>query len=151
MSVDHVRPSRVAPADRTTYENLVYACCQCNASKQDATGMLDPCEEPFARHLAVYHDGTIHGLTPAGVTLIRTCRLDRSNLTTFRRDMLQVWHSLEHRQGPQAAALRQRFFGWPANLPGLAVLRPPGGNSRPQGITYSYAERQRRGALPLTY
>ena len=57
MSVDHVRPSRVAPADRTTYENLVYACCQCNASKQDATGVLDPCEEPFGRHLAVYRSG----------------------------------------------------------------------------------------------
>ena len=113
--------------------------------------MLDSCEEPFGRHLVVYDDGTIHGLTPAGVALIRICRLDRSKLTAFRRDMLRLWHTLERRQGPEAAALHYRFFGWPANLPRLAVLRPPGGNSRPQGITYSYAERQRRGALPLTY
>jgi len=151
MSVDHVHPSRVAPAQRSTYENLVYACCQCNASKQDAVGVLDPYEEPFGHHLDVSGDGTICGLTPAGVMLIRICRLDRPKLTTFRCGMLQVWRTLEHRHGPDAAAMRQRFFGFPANLPSLATRRPPGGNTQPQGIARSYYERQRRGELPLTY
>jgi hypothetical protein len=36
----------------------------------------------------------------------------------------------------------------PANLPNLATLRPPGGNTRPQGITQCYFGRQRRGELP---
>src|SRR6266568_5151077 len=96
------------------------ACCQCNASKQDAVGVLDPYEEPFGHHLDVSGDGTICGLTPAGVMLIRICRLDRPKLTTFRCGMLQVWRTLEHRHGPEAAAMRQRFFGFPANLPSLA-------------------------------
>jgi hypothetical protein len=151
MSVEHVHPRRVAPLAQTTYENLVYACCQCNASKQDATGVRDPCEVPFGDHLDVHDDGTIHGLTPAGMALMHICRLDRPKLTAFRRDMLQVWYTLARHQGPEAEALRQRFFGWPTNLPRLATLRPPGGNTRPQGIAHSYAEHQRRGVLPPTY
>jgi hypothetical protein len=148
MSIDHVRPRRAAPAQHSTYENLVYACCQCNASKQDAMGVLDPCEEPFGRHLEVLDDGTIRALTPPGVALIRICRLDRPKLTAFRREILEVWRTLERRHGLEAAAMHQRFFGLPANLPNLAALRPPGGNTRPQGIAQSYAERQRRGELP---
>lgn len=151
MSIDHLHPSRVAPAHRSMYGNLVYACCQCNASKQDAIGVLDPCIEPFGRHLHVREDGTIDGLTPAGVALIRICRLDRPKLTAFRREMLEVWRTLEHRHGPDAAALRQRFFGFPANLPSLATLRPPGGNTRPHGIADSYYARQQRSELPPTY
>ena len=149
MSIDHVRPSRIAPAQHSTYENLVYACCQCNAAKQDTTVVLDPCEEPFGYHLEVLDDGTIRGLTPPGVALIRICRLDRPKLTAFRREMLEVWRTLERRYGPEAAAMRQRFFGLPANLSNLATLRPPGGNTRPQGIAQCYFERQRRGELPF--
>ena len=111
-------------------------------------GVLDPCEEPFGRHLEVLDDGIIRALTPPGVALIRICRLDRPKLTAFRREMLEVWRTLERRHGPEAVVIRQRFFGLPANLPNLAALRPPGGNTRPQGIAQSYAERQRRGELP---
>jgi hypothetical protein len=99
-------------------------------------------------HLEVLDDGTIRGLTPPGVALIRICRLYRPKLTAFRHEMLEVWCTLERRHGPEAAAMRQRFFGLPANLPNLATLRPPGGNTRPQGIAQCYFERQRRGALP---
>ena len=31
FSVDHLRPYAVAPEHHTNYDNLVYACCQCNA------------------------------------------------------------------------------------------------------------------------
>jgi len=151
MSIDHVRPSSVAPAYHTTYDNLVYACCQCNASKQDATGVLDPCEEPFGHHLEVRDDGTIRGLTTSGVMLIRICRLDRPKLTAFRRGMLEVWRTLEPRHGLEAEAIRQRFFGFPANLPHLATLRPPAGNTHPDGLGQSYYELQQRGTLPSTY
>jgi hypothetical protein len=36
FSVDHLQSQKVAPTRVTEYENLVYACCQCNACKQDA-------------------------------------------------------------------------------------------------------------------
>jgi hypothetical protein len=50
-----------------------------------------------------------------------------------------------------AADLLRRHLGYPANLPDLACLRPPGGNSRPEGIAGSSFERKRRGELPDIY
>jgi hypothetical protein len=121
-SVDHVHPSRAAPAQRALCDNLVYACCQCNASKQNAIGVLDPCKEPFGSHVEVLDDGPIQGRTPQGVVLVRICRLERPKLTAFRRGMLPLWHTLERRQDPEPTALRHRCFGLPANLPLLFRL-----------------------------
>jgi HNH endonuclease len=151
FSVDHIRPRSVASEHISDYSNLVYACCQCNAAKQGATGVPDPCEEPFGRHLGVLADGTIRGLTTEGVELIKICRLDRPKLNAFRRGMLELFRELQKRRSPEAAALRRRFFGFPANLPRLSALRPPGGNVRPNGIESSYFEQQRRGELATTY
>lgn len=151
FSVDHVEPRSAAPERIRDYDNLVYACCQCNAAKHDTLRVLNPCSEPFGRHLMVRNDGTIDGLTQSGRDLIRICRLDRPKLTAFRRGMLELWSSLEPRQAPEAAALRQRFFGFPANLPQLSTLRPPGGNVRRQNLAGSYFDRQRHGELPPTY
>lgn len=135
---------------RAGYTQLVYACCQCNAAKQAAADVLDPWVEPFGRHVQVAADGTIHGRTPQGHALIQICRLDRPKLTVFRQGMLHLWHDLRERPGSEAAALRQRFFGAPENLPHLAALRPPGGNTRPQGIAESaYARQQRGESCPL--
>jgi hypothetical protein len=117
FSVDHVRPRQTAPEHIDTYDNLVYACCQCNAAKQDAIEVPDPCTVPFGNHLHVREDGTIHGLTSQGVVLIRICRLDRPKLTTFRRGMLELFRILETHQGSEVVALRRRFFGFPENLP----------------------------------
>jgi hypothetical protein len=150
FSVDHVRPRRQERGARAGYTQLVYACCQCNAAKQAAADVLDPWVEPFGRHVQVAADGTIHDRTPQGHALIQICRLDRPKLTVFRQGMLHLWHDLRERPGSEAAALRQRFFGAPENLPHLAALRPPGGNTRPQGIAESaYARQQRGESCPL--
>jgi hypothetical protein len=151
FSVDHIRPRSVAAERIGDYSNLVYACCQCNAAKQGTTGILDPCAEPFGRHLEVLPDGTIHGLTTQGVELIKICRLDRAKLNAFRHGMLELFRELQTRRTPEAAALHRRFFGFPANLPRLSALRPPGGNGRPNGIESSYFEQRRRGELATTY
>jgi hypothetical protein len=47
--------------------------------------------------------------------------------------------------------LFKRLLGFPAGLPELESLRPPGGNTRPDGITRSYFARRQRGELPDTY
>ncbi len=62
--VDHTVPQSAAPERICDYDNLVYACCQCNAAKHDVLGVLAPCSEPFGRHLTVRHDGTINNPTP---------------------------------------------------------------------------------------
>jgi hypothetical protein len=83
--------------------------------------------------------------------LIGICRLDRPKLTVFRRGVLELFRALVNRRDREAAALRRRFFGFPANLPELAALRPPEGNGRPQGIENSHFERRRRGEFPAVY
>jgi hypothetical protein len=151
FSVDHIDPRHVAPERICDDNNLVYACCQCYAAKQDVRGILNPCAEPVGTHLSVGLDGAIDGLTPSGIDLIRICQLDRPKLTAFRRGMLALWSTLETQPGPEAAALRRRFFGFPANLPQLDALRPLGGNIRSRNLASSYFERHRRGELPPTY
>lgn len=100
FSVDHLQPQRHKPAHRTEYTNLVYACCQCNASKQDCDWLANPCTEVQATHLEVLEDGTIRGLTPIGAAWIQVCRLDRPKLTTFRRDLLVLVRNLAERHDP---------------------------------------------------
>ncbi len=43
------------------------------------------------------------------------------------------------------------WFGYPDDLPDLASLRPPGGNTLPAGIDTSHHARRSRGELPAVY
>ncbi len=151
FSADHLTPRTAAPELASEYENLVYACCQCNSAKQDAVGVRDPCDDPYATDLEVLADGTIRALTPQGVFLIHACRLDRPKLTEFRRGILELFCELNRRKNSAAAQLRRRFFGFPPNLPNLSELKPPAGNSRPDGLASSHLARRERGELPETY
>ena len=145
FSVEHVEPTSRADEGLTSYESLVYACCQCNSGRGAEPLPLDPSGE-LAGHLEVREDGTIRGLTPAGEDLIRVCRLDRASLTRFRRLVLDILSFLGSDPGDEAAELCRRYLGNPANLPNLAALRPPGGNSRPRGIEESAFARRACGA-----
>jgi hypothetical protein len=111
---------------------------------------LDPASD-LHQHLEVLPDGTIRGLTPSGEDFIRICRLDRPNLTAFRRLILDTLTFLQRKRGNEAATLCRRYLGYPANLPDLAALKPPGGNSRPKGIDESAFARRGRGTLPDIY
>ena len=147
FSIDHLQPQSVAPSIALDYNNLVYACCQCNAAKGDAADILDPCRHAFGRHLSVSNDGVIHGLTPQGTLLIQVCRLDREKLTAFRRGIIELYQTLTTHQDAGAGILLERFFGFPSNLPDLSALRPPAGNTRPNGIEDSYFKKRFLGKL----
>ena len=151
FSVEHLRPSSSAPELAVEYENLFYACCRCNAAKRDLEGILNPSTEPFANHLLVTSEGEIHGLTDAGIELIKVCQLDRPRLVEFRRGLFQILDLIQARDDPNQRELASRFFGFPANLPRLRLLRPPEGNTRPSGIELSCYELASRGHLPVTY
>jgi hypothetical protein len=150
FSVEHVRPTSLVPEELTEYDTLVYPCCQCNAVRRAALLPLDPSGE-LGKHLEVSRDGTIRGLTPDGEEFIRICRLDRPNLTAFRRLILDILTLLQRKREREAAELLRRHLGYPANLPDLAALKPPGGNSRPEGIAESSFECRGRGELPEVY
>jgi hypothetical protein len=93
----------------------------------------------------------VRALSRQGEVLIDVCALNRPTLVAFRRDLRALLAVLAGRRGEEAARLRQRYLGYPDDLPDLASLRPPGGNSRPQGVAVCAFESRRRGELPEAY
>ena len=150
FSVDHLRLQPSTPDLRTEYDNLVYACCQCNAVR-GTSSVPDPSEHAYGQHLRGLGNGLVEALTPTGRELIEICRLNRPNLVSFRRGMLEVLALLRQRKGSQVDVLVRNYLGFPISLPNLALLRPPAGNSRLAGIHQSHYARRSRGELPDTY
>jgi hypothetical protein len=150
FSIDHLHPQLSAPERRTEYDNLLYACCQCN-SVRGASPVPDPCEYAYGQLLRVLEDGFVEALTSSGHELIEICRLNRPHLVTFRRGMMDVIATLHQRKDGSAEELMRHYLGFPVSLPNLALLRPPTGNSRPSGIDHSYCAQRSRGELPDTY
>jgi hypothetical protein len=151
FGIDHVWPRSQAPERRSTSDDLVYACCVCNAFKKDFPEALDFGSIACAEHLEGQSDGTVRALTPRGQALIDVCALNRPDLVAFRRDLRTLLGLLANRRGDAAERLRKRYLGYPDDLPDLASLRPPGGNSRLEGVAQCCFERRRRRELPNGY
>ncbi len=152
FSVDHFVAQVIAPHRALDYDNLIYACVGCNAAKRDKT-VLDPCQNTMSNHLQVNEAGTIEALTSEGAEHIEVLRLDDPELTQFRSRMLRILKRLQDLSEVETEhrAELQEWFGFPDNLPNLAALRPPGGNTQPDGVAHSFHERKRAGTLPETY
>jgi len=151
FSVDHLVP-RSRSADRTEdYDNLAYACVQCNALKRDTCPFPNPYSVPLGRHVEVQADGAIQPLTEEGALLIAVLRLDSPRRTLFRQRWLQLLGYLQGRSDEESAALLRGVLSFPEDIPNLAVLRPPGGNTRPAGVRASHLALRERGLLPETY
>ena len=151
FAADHLLPQTTHPSRARDYGNLVYTCVRCNCLKRDQVAPLDPCERALGEHMEVRDDGAIRALTPQGAELIEVCRLSRPKLTQARGLVLSLIRTLQAHPSRKASDLLRRIQGYPGNLPDLASLRPPGGNTRPGGVATSHAERRRRGALPEVY
>jgi len=152
FGVDHLRPRAHAPDRASDYENLVYACQDCNALKGDARGVPDPCDSPYGAHLRIRQDGVIAGLSAVGQWLIDALRLNRATLLESRRRHIRLIDYLESRPADLTLkSLLREILSYPEVLPNLAALRPPAGNVRPNGIRDSFFERRRRGDLDQTY
>ena len=65
--------------------------------------------------------------------------------------MLELLSMLTASKSEEARALLRRLQGFPDNLPHLATLRPPDGNTRLEAIGDSYYAKRQRGELPVTY
>jgi HNH endonuclease len=151
FSVDHLVPRTTHPERISDYDNLVYACCQCNALKQDVKTVVNPCEEAVGYHLEIQSDGSVRALTAHGAEQIALCRLNRPRLLEARRMMIELFSMLEVSVSGEARELLRFLQGFPDNLPRLSTLRPLDGNTRPESIVDSYYARHQRGELPATY
>jgi hypothetical protein len=147
FSVEHLYSQVEHPERTADYENLLYACCRCNSFKQSEL-VLDPCLAGWGRHIEVGNDGIVVALTAEGGRLIEVCRLNRHELVRARQRITQLLDTLEASSDSNAQALFRHYRGFPDNLPQLSKLKPPNGNTRPEGLASSYFEQRERGELP---
>lgn len=151
FSVDHVEPMSRNLALICDYENLVYSCLRCNSAKRDLS-VLNPITAAFDKHLRVVEDGSVQALSTEGQDMIDLFHLDKPPATDNR----QFYFSLLDlkRQYPDDASVHELFlqgFGFPQDLPDLASLRPPGGNSRTSGAENCHYALRAREALSAVY
>ena len=97
-------------------------------------------------------DGTIEALTPEGQSLVDLLRLGVPPAIDVRHETFLVLRAKRKwPNDPDIHALFLMRFGYPSDLPDLTRPRPPGGNSRPDGIKNSHHARKSRGELPEYY
>ena len=143
FAVEHFLPVAIHPSLRADYDNLVYSCIRCNGAK----GLLrvpDPCQVLLRDDLRVLEDGSIEARTPAAQRAVRVLGLNDPEPKELRLLWLRIV-TLAHQHDP---ALYRTLMGHPTDLPQLSRLRPPGGNTRPDGVQESCYARRRDGTLP---
>jgi hypothetical protein len=146
FALDHFLPVSLNPTQACTYAGLLYACTACNLGKA-AFVLPDPLQVLLAGTIQVLPDGRIEGTTREARRIIRRLGLDDPVEAEARVMWLGIL-ALAERADP---ALFRRLMGYPDDLPDLARLRPPGGNSRPDGLTSSAFALRKKGKLPETY
>jgi hypothetical protein len=146
FDIDHFLPAALRPHSTVEYDDLLYACATCNEAKGDDL-VPNPCEFLLSGAIAVRTDGVVEPRTTEARRIVRKLGLDDVRTTEFRLMWIAIVE-LAHLHDP---VLFQRLMGYPDDLPDLARLRPPGGNSRQAGIEASYFAQRTNGRLPETY
>lgn len=152
FAVEHLKPKTKYPKLVCAYGNLAYACLRCNSIKGEQEPVLDPCRAVYASHFRVQANGTISGLTTTGRKMIRLLRLDRDELTTFRKRYIELAQiAAMNPTNPFSIAWTAATLSFPPDLPDLSKPTPPGGNTRPNGVKTCYFAQRQAGTLPDTY
>lgn len=146
FALDHYLPISVNPEQQRAYDNLVYACGACNQTK-GAHVLPDPTQVLLAGAVHIHADGRIEGKTPEAERIICQLGLDTDEETEARFLWMEIIALVERAE----PALYLRLMGFPTDLPNLERLRPPGGNTRPEGVQMSYFAQRQAGTLPSTY
>jgi HNH endonuclease len=141
--IDHFIPQCRDSLGKLDYDNLLYVCSSCNASKSSHI-VCDPCEVALGNCVLIREDGTITALNEDGELLIDCLRLDNEDYTQFRYLIIGIIRSCIKHNDKERLLL---MLGYPKSLPDISKLKPPGGNKRPEGIHYSFYARRSRGEL----
>lgn len=99
----------------------------------------------FSSYLQLPAASALPGQLPA--RLIELLGLDSPQSTGFRLLWIGIV-ALAERYDP---SLYRRLMGFPDDLPDLKRLRPPGGNTRPEGVRTSSFVKRKDGTLAATY
>jgi hypothetical protein len=143
--IDHFQSIALQPLKQCDYDNLLVACLPCNALKSKRI-IGDPTKLLTAPNVWVTDDGAIHTDNPEAARLIEALGLDSPQATELRA----LWIDIIALAADHDEPLYQQLMGFPDDLPNLAKLRPPGGNSRPEGVGNSYFAAREQGRLSET-
>jgi hypothetical protein len=100
-----------------------------------------------AQNLRMQPDGSLRPFSPDAEALVLKLDLNAPRMISWRL----LWVRLIDLARERDANLFLQLMGYPNNLPNVARLRPPGGNSRPAGVSASHFARRARGELPAIY
>lgn len=145
-ALDHFQPVTLRPDLTVEYDNLLYGCVSCNLYKSSRI-ILDPLVVLLSSTVSVTEDGGLVGATVEAKKLIESLGLNRPRLREFRA----LWIGIARLAAQFDPPLHHRILGYPAELPNLSDLRPPGGNRRPDGVAQSHYARRERGELASSY
>lgn len=152
LGADHFEAKSTRSDLVTTYTNLIYVCNDCNRYKLTDPLPLNPLVDPLANHLSVDESGTVTALTPEGAIFVDVLRLNTPGRIRLRQDRFTLLRlKQKYPQDEDADAIYRRAFGYPADLPDLSALNPPGGNANRGSETRSAFARRQRGELPDVY
>jgi len=143
--IDHFLPKSEHRDVERDYDNLVYACSECNGTKA-AKYLPSPESVAYGDCLRVDENGEIHALDEYGVTIIEVLRLDAPEYNRLRHQIIETVAGLQ--SCPRVLKL---WLGYPDELPNLSTEKKPQFNKRLSGIRESHYERKLRGELPEYY
>lgn len=146
FEIDHLVPITKSPELALDYDNLLYTCDVCNSVKGPRE-LPDPGKKLLAGDVTVAADGRVAGHTRDARRIIRVLGLDDDEFVLYRARWVRII-ALAQQHDPD---LYRQLMGFPDDPPDLAALRPPGGNTRPEGLDTSYYSRRARAELPATY
>lgn len=146
FDIDHFEPTAIRPGLALEYGNLLYACATCNATKR-AVEVPDPLAVLIQANVRVSEDGRLHASSPEAACLIDLLDLNSDDAVEFR----MTWIGIIALAANSDPALYRKLMGFPSDLPDLNQLRPPGGNTRPDGVALSHHAQRQRGELPESY
>lgn len=146
FAIDHFVPISLNPGQLTDYDNLLYVCVACNLTRGNQL-IPSPLEHLLDSTVQVRADGRMAAQTVPAKEIVDALHLNDPEYVFRRRQMISLLSELAVVR-PDLHAL---WLGHPDNLLDLSRLRPPGGNTRPDGIEQSHFARRKRGELPATY
>jgi hypothetical protein len=146
FDVDHFLPVINRPDLAVDYDNLLYACTSCNLVKRDQI-IPDPLLVLTSASVQVSEDGRLHTENPEAACLIDILGLNMDDAVEFR----MTWIGIVVLAANGDPDLHRKLLGFPADLPDLRPLKPPGGNTRPEGVRASWHARRERGELLGSY
>ena len=145
FELDHFEPQSVKPSRKLSYDNLVYSCRRCNATKSDSI-VSDPFVELCRHQLNCGDDGKLSAQSKTAHRLIRVLDLNSPKMVEWRL----MWLRIIEMASQNDETLFQMLTCYPTALPDLSRKRAPE-NSRRQGIRQSCFAKRQRNELPLTY